>query len=176
METLGSRIQRLRLRAKLSKAKLAREIGVSDVTISYWETGAIKQIGHKNLLALADALGCSLATLLEGDNIPPLPTLNSTGPLPWEQPSAKPIDAANWSVPLNMPWQQPAFITTVEPKARFAPVKAGDLALLGPTDTFLQAGYYVVTQGPRNKIQHFTQPPAEEATLQAALLAHWRPL
>ena len=56
MESLGSRIKQLRLRAKLNKAALARKVGVSDVTISYWESGAIKQIGHERLVALADAL------------------------------------------------------------------------------------------------------------------------
>ena len=34
MESLGSRIKQLRLRAKLNKAALARKVGVSDVTIS----------------------------------------------------------------------------------------------------------------------------------------------
>ena len=58
MESLGSRIKQLRLRAKLNKAALARKVGVSDVTISYWESGAIKQIGHERLVALADALDC----------------------------------------------------------------------------------------------------------------------
>ncbi|MGM0520942.1 MAG: helix-turn-helix domain-containing protein [Pseudomonadota bacterium] len=176
MESLGSRIKHLRLRAKLNKAALAREIGVSDVTVSYWESGAIKQIGHERLVALADALGCSLATLLEGDNAPTLPTLNHTGPLPWIQRQAKPIDAASSHLPLNMPWQQPAFIATPGPNSHFAPIKTGDLALLGPTDTFKQAGYYVVSRDQQTEMVHLTQAPGEDVTVKAALLAHWRPI
>ena len=38
------------MEAGLSKAALARRVGVSDVTISYWESGTIKQIGHERLL------------------------------------------------------------------------------------------------------------------------------
>ena len=176
MESLGSRIKQLRLRAKLNKAALAREIGVSDVTVSYWESGAIKQIGHERLVALADALSCSLATLLEGDNAPALPTLNQTGPLPWEQRQAKPVDAASSHLPLNMPWQAPAFIATPGPNAHFAPIKTGDLTLLGPTDTFKQAGYYIVIRGQQTDIEHLTQAPGDDVTLKAAVLAHWRPI
>ncbi|WP_035590780.1 helix-turn-helix domain-containing protein, partial [Halomonas sp. KM-1] len=66
MDSLGNRIKQLRLQANLNKAALARKVGVSDVTISYWESGAIKQIGHERLVALADALGCTLGQLLEG--------------------------------------------------------------------------------------------------------------
>src|SRR5690554_8170575 len=68
MDSLGPRIKELRLEASLNKAALARKVGVSDVTISYWESGAIRQIGHERLVALAQALGCPLSRLLEGDS------------------------------------------------------------------------------------------------------------
>src|SRR5690554_8209249 len=68
MDSLGPRIKELRLEANLNKAALARKVGVSDVTISYWESGAIRQIGHERLVALAQALGCPLSRLLEGDS------------------------------------------------------------------------------------------------------------
>ena len=97
MESLGSRIKQLRLRAKLNKAALARKVGVSDVTISYWESGAIKQIGHERLVALADALDCSLATLLEGDSAPQLLTLTHTGP------SLEQVQATTITVPHHLP-------------------------------------------------------------------------
>ncbi len=42
MHLLGPRIKALREEAKLNKAALARRVGVSDVTISYWESGAIR--------------------------------------------------------------------------------------------------------------------------------------
>src|SRR5690554_7093010 len=68
MDSLGPRIKELRLEASLNKAALARKVGVSDVTIYYWESGAIRQIGHERLVALAQALGCPLSRLLEGDS------------------------------------------------------------------------------------------------------------
>ncbi len=85
MDSLGNRIKQLRLQANLNKAALARKVGVSDVTISYWESGAIKQIGHERLVALADALGCTLGQLLEGETqlvTTPL-YLRGQPPAPW---------------------------------------------------------------------------------------------
>ncbi|MHB0776604.1 helix-turn-helix domain-containing protein [Halomonas sp. WWR20] len=65
MNALGNRIKQLRVEAGLSKAALARRVGVSDVTISYWESGTIKQIGHERLIALSEALECPLKNLLD---------------------------------------------------------------------------------------------------------------
>src|SRR5690554_7206797 len=96
MDSLGPRIKELRLEASLNKAALARKVGVSDVTISYWESGAIRQIGHERLVALAQALGCPLSRLLEGDSgsrtvplylgTPPPPPLPGPAPAPPQAP------------------------------------------------------------------------------------------
>ncbi|WP_456269914.1 helix-turn-helix domain-containing protein [Kushneria sp. AK178] len=64
MNELGERIRKLREQCGLSKAELARRVGVSDVTISYWENGTIKRVGHSRLEPLAKALRCSIAHLL----------------------------------------------------------------------------------------------------------------
>ncbi|MCL7938845.1 helix-turn-helix domain-containing protein [Halomonas sp. ATCH28] len=64
-DSLATRILQLREAAGLTKADLARCIGVSDVTIGYWETGNIKQIGHERLLTLASAFGISVSELLD---------------------------------------------------------------------------------------------------------------
>lgn len=53
-----------RTRAGLSKGELARRIGVSDVSIGYWETGVTVQIGHLRLLSLAAALGIAASELI----------------------------------------------------------------------------------------------------------------
>src|SRR5690554_7235632 len=92
MDSLGPRIKELRLEASLNKAALARKVGVSDVTIYYWESGAIRQIGHERLVALAQALGCPLSRLLEGDSgsrTVPL-YLGTPPPSPWRDPTARP--------------------------------------------------------------------------------------
>ncbi|MDN7131797.1 helix-turn-helix domain-containing protein [Halomonas sp. MC140] len=171
MESLGSRIKQLRLRAKLNKAALARKVGVSDVTISYWESGAIKQIGHERLVALADALDCSLATLLEGDSAPELLTLTHTGPLPWEQVQATKIRVPS-HLPLTIDWKAPCVMTTPGPDTDFSPAAPGDLLLLGPTHVFHKAGHYVVQRDDRFVIEHFAKAPSDTA-IQAVLLAHW---
>ncbi|WP_457808271.1 helix-turn-helix domain-containing protein [Kushneria sp. EE4] len=64
MNELGERIRKLREQCGLSKAELARRVGVSDVTISYWENGTIKRVGHSRLEPLAKALRCSIDHLL----------------------------------------------------------------------------------------------------------------
>ncbi|WP_325062977.1 helix-turn-helix domain-containing protein [Kushneria phosphatilytica] len=64
MNELGARIRSFREQAGLSKAALARRVGVSDVTISYWENGIIRRIGHSRLQPLARALGCNITQLL----------------------------------------------------------------------------------------------------------------
>ncbi|WP_447528128.1 helix-turn-helix domain-containing protein [Vreelandella sp. TE19] len=173
MESLGSRIKQLRQRVKLNKAALARKVGVSDVTISYWESGAIKQIGHERLVALADALDCSLATLLEGDSAPPLLTLTHQGPLPWEQVQATTLTPPP-HLPLKIDWKAPCVMTTPGTNTDFAPASPGDLLLLGPTHVFHKAGHYLVKREDRFTLAHFSKAPSDEE-IHAVVLAHWCP-
>lgn len=172
MESLGSRIKQLRLRAKLNKAALARNVGVSDVTISYWESGAIKQIGHERLVALADALDCSLATLLEGDSAPQLSTLHHEGPLPWEQVQSTSITVPE-HLPLKANWKAPCIMVTPAPGSDFAPAAPGDLLLLGPTHVFHKAGLYLVEQDGKLQLKQLSKA-ASDVAIQAVLLAHWK--
>lgn len=69
-EPLGPRITRFRIQAGLSKAELARRAKTTDVSITYWEAGSIKQIGHERLLALAAALNMTVSELI-GDPLLP---------------------------------------------------------------------------------------------------------
>lgn len=64
MNKLGERVRTLREQCGLSKAELARRVGVSDVTVSYWENGTIQQVGHSRLEPLSRALRCSIQYLL----------------------------------------------------------------------------------------------------------------
>jgi len=64
-ETFPERIMRLRTERRLSKAALSRRVGVSDVTVHYWESGKIAEIGHTKLLGLAQALGITVSELLD---------------------------------------------------------------------------------------------------------------
>ncbi|MDR5875711.1 helix-turn-helix domain-containing protein [Halomonas sp. CUBES01] len=172
MESLGSRIKQLRLRAKLNKAALARNVGVSDVTISYWESGAIKQIGHERLVALAEALDCSLATLLEGDSAPQMLTLHHEGPLPWEQVQSTALTVPE-HLPLKANWKAPCMMVTPAPGSDFAPAAPGDLLLLGPTRVFHKAGLYLVEQDGKLQLKQLSKANSD-MTIQAVLLAHWK--
>lgn len=65
MTELGQRIAERRIALGLNKAALGRLVGVSDVTVMYWERGQIKEIGHKKLLRLAQVFGCTVSELLD---------------------------------------------------------------------------------------------------------------
>lgn len=62
---LSGNIKAHRLRLKMNKAALARAIDVTDVSIGYWESQAIKEIGHKKLITMAGIFGVSVSELLE---------------------------------------------------------------------------------------------------------------
>ena len=62
---LNHKIKELRKAADMNKTQLAKAVGVSDVTISYWESGAIKQIGSDRLVSLANVFGLSVSELLD---------------------------------------------------------------------------------------------------------------
>ena len=145
MDTLGPRIKQLRLQANLNKAALARKVGVSDVTISYWESGAIKQIGHERLVALAEALGCPLSRLLEGDDAAPatpLLLLGQSAP-PWLNPAAHRATLHSHLLP-GKDWSGECYLVTPAPGERFEFLADGDLAAIAPTDTFDQPGRYLI--------------------------------
>ncbi|WP_245947855.1 helix-turn-helix domain-containing protein [Billgrantia montanilacus] len=146
MHALGPRIKQLRLEASLNKAALARKVGVSDVTISYWESGAIKQIGHERLVSLAEALGCPLRRLLEDDSVDALPTplyLRSQPPAPWHDPNANRITLPEGFL-AGINWQGECYLVTPAPGERFDYLGTGDLAAFGPIETYDQPGRYLI--------------------------------
>lgn len=69
-ETLRERITRLRLEAGLTKRDLARRVGVSDVAVSYWESGESKTITNVHLLKLAETFGITVSELLDDPMLP----------------------------------------------------------------------------------------------------------
>ncbi|MGC3875232.1 helix-turn-helix domain-containing protein [Halomonas sp. GXIMD04776] len=142
---LGSRIKQLRLQAKLSKAALARKVGVSDVSISYWESGTIRQIGHERLLALAGALGCSLEDLLEAPTPIPHPQrvlyIQAYQSPPWLQRAAPVTILGDIPVP-NLSGD--CHLVTPALGEKFDFIDTGDLAAMLPTNTFVQDGLYIL--------------------------------
>lgn len=158
MQSLGPRIKALRLEAQLNKAALARRVGVSDVTISYWESGAIKQIGHERLVALAQALECPLSRLLEGDGsgrAAPL-YLRRHPPAPWQDRHAGRIDLPFELVP-DLEWDGDCFLVTPAPDEPFDYLAPGDLVAMAPTETFRRPGLYLIQQEGEHRVRHVSQ-------------------
>lgn len=192
MDSLGPRIKTLRLEAKLNKAALARRVGVSDVTISYWESGAIKQIGHERLVALAQALECPLSRLIEGEagsQATPL-YLDSRAPAPWLSPTARPIRVPFELCP-DQAWEGECYLVTPAPDTAFDFLQEGDLVAIAPTEIFRQPGLYLLDMNGTLAVRRVTQDANGElrfegegredanakvadSRLVAKLIARWR--
>ncbi|WP_275286949.1 helix-turn-helix domain-containing protein [Halomonas elongata] len=155
MDTLGPRIKQLRMEAQLNKAALARRVGVSDVTISYWESGTIKQIGHARLVALARALGCPLSTLLNGNSERPRPdslTSERSHPLPWES------DRFGGNTLLSAHTAHDGcHLVTPAPGSTFDFLGTEDLAGIVPVTDFDQPGLYLIELADQLAIRHVRQ-------------------
>lgn len=66
-ELLAGNLTRLRIRAGLSKVRLAQLAGVHENTVRYIEQGKVVNAGLANLEAIAQALGVTLEELLFGE-------------------------------------------------------------------------------------------------------------
>jgi len=69
MNTLASRIIEARGELDISKAELARRVGVSRATVSMWESGQIESLRDDNLLLLAELLNVSPRWLNSGKGV-----------------------------------------------------------------------------------------------------------
>lgn len=163
MDELGSRIKQLRLQAGLSKAALARRVGVSDVTISYWESGTIKQIGHERLMSLTSALDCSIRQLLDDDSLTAMAatstpnasvilSLQAHSTAPWEAHSTT-LDASQ-SLSTVQLLTQDCYLVTPSEGESFDFLFEGDLAAISPCECFQQDGLYLIEREGRLQIRH----------------------
>lgn len=166
MDALGPRIKQLRLLAKLNKAALARQVGVSDVTISYWESGAIKQIGHERLVALAEALGCPLSRLLDDEPRDPATVLylRHEPPAPWHHGLASPIILPDEMLSTAHLKDGCHLITPAEGEG-FDFLAQGELAAVSPIPTFQAPGLYLVEHRQRLQLRRLDQEPSGELRL-----------
>ena len=67
METIGSRIKKLRKEKKLTQGKLGDLVGVSDVTIGFWEKD-VNEPKYENLETLSKMLDTSIEYLKYGQH------------------------------------------------------------------------------------------------------------
>lgn len=56
MESWNNRLKKAREEAGLSKSELAHEVGVSNPTVTDWESGEIKKLEAGNLLRICEVL------------------------------------------------------------------------------------------------------------------------
>lgn len=84
MGTLGTRLKELRKQRKLTQGQLGKALGVSDVTIGYWERD-LNVPGGKSLTKLAQYLGVTEGFLLYGRedeaNVGPAPVAAQQVPI-----------------------------------------------------------------------------------------------
>ena len=69
MNTLGSRLLRLRTEKKLTQANIASALGITSSSVTQWEQDSYQPRG-KNLIALTKILGCDVNWLLTGQSFP----------------------------------------------------------------------------------------------------------
>ena len=53
----------------LTMSQLAKKVGVSEGTVSRWESGNIENMKQNNIISVSKALGISPLDLLECDNV-----------------------------------------------------------------------------------------------------------
>lgn len=69
MESLGTKIYKLRKSARMSQEELAFKLGVSRQSVSNWETDSLQPKADK-LTAMCELFGVSMDYLFQNDNLP----------------------------------------------------------------------------------------------------------
>lgn len=95
MESIGSRIKRLRKDRKMTQGNLATLIGVSDVTIGYWER-EVNKPELENLIALAEILEVPIDYLRYGIE-ETTPSVKDFRPITRMLPVLSNVQAGNWT-------------------------------------------------------------------------------
>lgn len=92
MSTLwGENIRKRREALGMTKAELARHVGVSGATVSDWESGVIKKIDGHNLVTAAHVLRTSAEQLVGTDDCLVTETQSNTSNLPLIQVGKVPV-------------------------------------------------------------------------------------
>lgn len=95
METLGSRIKKLRKSKKLTQGKLGNLVDVSDVTVGYWERD-VNEPQFQTLMAVAEVLDTTVNYLkygVEGSE----PSVRDVRPVVRLLPVLSYVQAGNWT-------------------------------------------------------------------------------
>lgn len=95
METIGLRIKKLRKEKKLTQGKLGDLVGVSDVTIGFWEKD-VNEPKYENLETLAKMLDTSIEYLKYGQN-EKSESVKDFRPITRMLPVLSYVQAGNWT-------------------------------------------------------------------------------
>lgn len=87
METIGTRIYKLRKAKQMTLTELGDKVGVGASTIRKWENGMIKNLRTDSVVSLARALDVTVAYLLYGHEVSEEPEQAES------QPTAEPSQA-----------------------------------------------------------------------------------
>ncbi|WP_210492801.1 LexA family protein [Pantoea ananatis] len=156
MGTLGTRLKTLRKERKLTQAQLGKAIGVSDVTIGYWEKDQ-NQPGGVSLTKLAKFFGVSESFFVtgkeEGSNVSFSPMGYSKVPvISW-------VQAGNWTaandasnvegvldfILTSEPHSVSTFALLIRGKSMEPDFKEGDSIIVDP-ELYPKPGDYVVAK------------------------------
>ncbi|MCH9269656.1 LexA family protein [Pantoea ananatis] len=156
MGTLGTRLKSLRKERKLTQAQLGKAIGVSDVTIGYWEKDQ-NQPGGLSLTKLAKYFGVSESFIVtgkeEGSNV-------SFAPMGYRKiPVISWVQAGNWTsasdasniegaldfILTSEPHSMGTFALLIRGKSMEPDFREGDSIIVDP-DLCPKPGDYVVAK------------------------------
>jgi SOS-response transcriptional repressor LexA len=165
MKTLHERITYARTKAGLSKANIARAVGVSSPTVTDWESGKIKNIEGANLLKLASVLKVTPEWLQTGKYPPKEPTYNLTDDaleLPKRRlaPIISYVQAGNWcelvdaypvgtgedSIAIDAKWSPNTFVLRVRGDSMHPTLTEGALIVVDPQVEWMHNRIVVVRQ------------------------------
>lgn len=157
METIGSRIKKLRKEKKITQLKLGDLVGVSDVTIGFWEKD-VNEPKYENLENLAKILDTTIEYIKHGRN-EVSESIKDFRPITRMLPVLDYVQAGNWSnvrslepheIELWLPAPPNAgknsFYMIVQGTSNFPHFKDGDFICIDPDIPieYIQTGEMIV--------------------------------
>lgn len=165
MKTLPERITHARTQAGLSKAHIARAVGVSSPTVTDWESGKIKTIEAGNLLKLAQVLNVDAQWLQTGKESRKEPSYNLADdamelPKRKRAPIISYVQAGNWcelvdaypvgtgedTIEVDARWSDNTFVLRVRGDSMHPTLTEGALIVVDPQVEWMHNRIVVVRQ------------------------------
>ncbi|MFP1915056.1 LexA family transcriptional regulator [Lonsdalea quercina] len=158
MGTLGQRVRKLRKERRLTQGQLGKAVGVSDVTVGYWERD-LNVPGGKSLSTLANYFGVSEGYLLygkeSGSNVEPsipgglrVPIINYVQAGNWTTSSdARNLEGTIDYILTTGSFSRGTFALKIKGKSMEPEFVEGDLIIIDPELTPCPGDYVVATNG-----------------------------